>query len=70
MRAFDAISEMRTESGTSMERLSAEIGRSKTYVGTMLQTQKDSNMSTFCAMAKAMGYEVVVRKGDTEIKLD
>lgn len=61
---------MRAESGTSQGKLSVAIGRSKNFVSTMLQTQKDTNVSTFCAMAQAMGYEVIACKGDTEIKLD
>lgn len=41
----------------------------QSYVGNPLSRKSDMKVETFVKMVKAMGYDVVVRRGNTEFKV-
>ncbi len=69
MEVLDAIDAMLAESGETKAGLASSLGRSRQSVYNMYQKRTDVRCATLVAMAEHMGYEIVLRKGDREIKL-
>lgn len=69
MEVLDAIDTMLEESGETKAGLASSLGRSRQSIYNMYQKKTDVRCGTLIAMAQHMGYEVVLRKGDDEIKL-
>lgn len=69
MEVLDAIDAMLEESGETKAGLAASLGRSRQSIYNMYQKRTDVKCGTLVAMARHMGYEVVLRKGDGEIML-
>ncbi len=67
MGAGDAIRKMMEVSGMTAVDLSRAIGRSDTYVSTTLSKGSVPRVDTLAAMAEAMGFELVLKGGETEI---
>lgn len=57
----EAIKAIREKEGLSSAELARRSGKSRSFVNDMYK-RTDLAMSTSCALAEAMGYEVVLRK--------
>lgn len=69
MEVLDAIDMMLEKSGETKAGLASSLGRSRQSIYNMYQKKTDVRCGTLIAMAQHMGYEVVLRKGNEEIKL-
>jgi len=60
--ALEALDIMLVNSHTTPYRLSLRMGKNGTYVSSLFQHDSIPRVDTFCRMAHALGYEVIVRK--------
>ena len=70
MEARDLIQSMMNESGTSGIELSHAIGKTHGFVSSTLSRNSIPRLDTFAKMAKAMGYELVLKGYGTEKSID
>lgn len=65
----DALRAMLKASGTSGRQLSAELGKSPGYVGSLLNQGGDFGTENLARMARAMGYALVLRGDGHEVEV-
>lgn len=69
MDILSAIEEMQTKTGTSQASLADALGRTRQSLSNMFRNKTDVRVGTLVEMARAMGYDLVLRKGGDEIEI-
>lgn len=69
MNVKQAIEVMCERSGKSQRAVSSEIGKAPTFVGTTLSKGSVPRVDTMAAIARACGFELVLRGHGVEIAL-
>ena len=67
MNSCEAIRKMMEVSSTTAAALSRKMGKSDTYVSTTLSKGSSPRAENLAAMAKIMGFELILRQGNHEI---
>lgn len=70
MNQVRAIEAMMSEAGMSRYALSKAIGKSDSYVNSLIRRDGDVGASVLATLAHAMGYELLLRGHGHEIAID
>lgn len=70
MKSSEVIRTAMSEDSLTQLGLAKKMGyETQSYVGNALNRKTDMKVSLFVKMMKAMGYEVIVRRGKTEFEV-
>lgn len=69
MDVLDALTYMLEKSGKSKAEVAESIGRLPNSVYNMFSRKTDVRVDTLAAMAECMGYELILRNGEDEVKV-
>lgn len=67
---MDALKHIIEKSGKSARSVSLDIGKSPTYLYTVIGSKNDIGASKLAAVAKACGYKLILKSKDDEITVD
>lgn len=70
MKPVEALQQMVRQSGKSQRLISEEIGRTPTYVSSLLHDGSNPQIDTFVTIAKACGCKVIVEFPKHKVELD
>ena len=70
MKPVEALQQMVRQSGKSQRLISQEIGRTSTYISSLLHDGANPQIDTFVSIAKACNCQVIVRFPEEDIELD
>ena len=69
MDVLDAIGKMCEIEDVSARELSRRIGKSPNYIGVTVSKGSEVGASNLAGMARALGWQLVLRKGDVSVEI-